>query len=602
MAVQMASSPTQDMINFGVSTGGETQVGKHGEAGVGVFADSASQQSFASTLESMARAGKRGDKEGKTLLSGKATEAVCAEGIAEFAELHSGKSEMALWWRSALECLESESEVDIEALIASYATREKKGRFDPDAILKEAGTSAQADSEQQTDAVAPESDETNDEIPAAIGDEDILNAAALLAAQAVAEIATDEAEPSELPEVPSAGTEEIEQASSGSVNADKIFTTSELLPKEDIEDVKHLPKSDGADALGATEAVTDDATEGDIDVDVVDAIDSPKPQQEPKQESEPAQTVRAETGQLPSVRDVSPQNEKTKPETDASIVAETTDESDDIAVSPDAPVAKKPDNATEDTAKTEDGKQSTSESIEELLARYRQERESRQDDSSGRGSSNQSRRDRNASTASSQARNQRTEAQTYAATREARDDAPRASAFATDLNSAVKNVRDELHPEQSASANRSGASPYVLNRELAFTDGVRTVLEFMRTDGTSEARIVVEPPALGHIDVSLRATSAGMEATFKVDNEHLKQMLQQQLDILKSSLQSQGIHVSALAVDIRNRDDQKGREAAGGGGKKSRHSGGPDDLDGIAEGETNILRLDLEKGLLHWVA
>lgn len=143
-------------------------------------------------------------------------------------------------------------------------------------------------------------------------------------------------------------------------------------------------------------------------------------------------------------------------------------------------------------------------------------------------------------------------------------------------------------------------STYSLNAESPLGDGMRSVLEFMRNDGINEARIVVEPPSLGRVDVSLQASGTGVEAVFKVDNESLKQILQQQLDILKTSLEAQGIHVSNLAVDIKNRDDQKGRPDLYGGRAKARRADGIVDADG--ENEPRLARIDLEKGLLHWVA
>jgi hypothetical protein len=75
-------------------------------------------------------------------------------------------------------------------------------------------------------------------------------------------------------------------------------------------------------------------------------------------------------------------------------------------------------------------------------------------------------------------------------------------------------------------------------------------------------------------------------------------MVQFHLDSLKTSLQAQGIHVSALAVDIRNSEEQKGRYS--GAPKKGRRVEAADGGDDMAE--TRIARLDLENGLLHWVA
>jgi hypothetical protein len=178
-----------------------------------------------------------------------------------------------------------------------------------------------------------------------------------------------------------------------------------------------------------------------------------------------------------------------------------------------------------------------------------------------------------------------------------------AGSFASELSTAMTSRGEQAAP----SANPVPSMPLpgaetVLNPDNAFGDGLTNVLEFMKNDGTNQARIVVEPPALGRVDVSLQATASGLEASFRVDNEHLRQMLQQQLDTLKASLQAQGIHVSSLEVDIKNRDDQKGRGDLYETGKKGRRAGGIDGTDGEPAGENRLVRLDLERGLLHWVA
>jgi hypothetical protein len=170
-----------------------------------------------------------------------------------------------------------------------------------------------------------------------------------------------------------------------------------------------------------------------------------------------------------------------------------------------------------------------------------------------------------------------------------------ASALASETraNSAPNEQKTELPP-----ATLPG-STYELRGSNLLGNGVSSVLEFMRNDGINEARIVVEPPALGRVDVSLQASGSGVEAVFKVDNEALKQILQQQLDLLKTSLEAQGIHVSNLAVDIKNREDQKGRSDLY-DGKRKIH--GADGIAGDDEDEPRTARIDLERGLLHWVA
>ena len=171
--------------------------------------------------------------------------------------------------------------------------------------------------------------------------------------------------------------------------------------------------------------------------------------------------------------------------------------------------------------------------------------------------------------------------------------------LAGELVSAARAGRASGGQETVLPAKTLPYATYELRGDNPLGDGVRSVLEFMKNDGINEARIVVEPPSLGRVDVSLQASGTGVEAVFKVDNEALKQLLQQQLDILKTSLEAQGIHVSGLAVDIKNREDQKGRPDPYGGKGKARRA------DGISDGggdEPRSARIDLERGLLHWVA
>lgn len=143
---------------------------------------------------------------------------------------------------------------------------------------------------------------------------------------------------------------------------------------------------------------------------------------------------------------------------------------------------------------------------------------------------------------------------------------------------------------------------YPLNAENPFGDGVLRTLEIMRGESVSEARMIVDPPALGRIDVSLQATANGVEASFRVDNEGLKQMLQQQIDVLKESLQAQGIHVAGLTVDIREREDRGGRGDLYGTKGKGRRIGGVEAADGEMPEAASVSRIDLERGLLNWVA
>jgi flagellar hook-length control protein FliK len=143
---------------------------------------------------------------------------------------------------------------------------------------------------------------------------------------------------------------------------------------------------------------------------------------------------------------------------------------------------------------------------------------------------------------------------------------------------------------------------YTLMSADKFGEGLRSVMTIMTRDGGAEARIVVEPPALGRVDISLRSSAGGVEANFRVDNEELRQMVQKQLDSLKESLTAQGIHISGMTVDIKNNEGDRGKTGVPKKGRRSARAGGAEELDEDIGDSASVLRLDLEKGLLHWVA
>ena len=139
-------------------------------------------------------------------------------------------------------------------------------------------------------------------------------------------------------------------------------------------------------------------------------------------------------------------------------------------------------------------------------------------------------------------------------------------------------------------ANRSQQLEQFLAR------GIEKTVQFLKEDGVAQARIVVDPPALGRVDISLSATDKGIEALIRVDNEALKQAVQSQLDQLRQNLADQGIQAASLSVDIRHGDD-KGRNVAQSQKKLKRSF-----VEEEEEEQVSMVRLDLEKGLLHWVA
>ncbi|QTX31663.1 flagellar hook-length control protein FliK [Aminithiophilus ramosus] len=124
-------------------------------------------------------------------------------------------------------------------------------------------------------------------------------------------------------------------------------------------------------------------------------------------------------------------------------------------------------------------------------------------------------------------------------------------------------------------------------------EGLAEAAKRTLTLGKNRATVVVEPPALGRVEIAVRQGAQGIEATLRVDNEGLRQTIQGQLDQLRTSLQQAGITLQGLSVDVRS--DGGERSLGGEGGRKTKQ---------VLPEEEEPLEgtLDLERGLLTWMA
>ncbi|MBL3538768.1 flagellar hook-length control protein FliK [Aminivibrio sp.] len=164
-------------------------------------------------------------------------------------------------------------------------------------------------------------------------------------------------------------------------------------------------------------------------------------------------------------------------------------------------------------------------------------------------------------------------------------------------------------PAQGPAGVRVAASPFPggFARELALAgrggaaleDGMHNVVRFMRAEGHHRASMIVDPPALGRVEIELAATTGGVEASIRVGNEQLRQLVQDQIALLRTHLQQQGVQVAEFTVDIRD---------SGGDGSRGAHdrTKGRNVRAAAGTGETEedapSFAVDLEQGLLHWVA
>ena len=154
--------------------------------------------------------------------------------------------------------------------------------------------------------------------------------------------------------------------------------------------------------------------------------------------------------------------------------------------------------------------------------------------------------------------------------------------------------------------SRTSPAPLDLRGTENFTqasglrDGLTNVVRFIRADGVQKARVVVDPPALGRISVELASGTSGVEASIKVSSEQIRQLVQDQISQLRMNLSQQGVQVAEFTVDVfTGQQDNSGNHNPQGQQQNGQYVNFFGDSE---DDETEEFRIDLEDGLLYWVA
>jgi hypothetical protein len=135
-----------------------------------------------------------------------------------------------------------------------------------------------------------------------------------------------------------------------------------------------------------------------------------------------------------------------------------------------------------------------------------------------------------------------------------------------------------------------------LSRNEALREGLDNVVRFIRTSGEQKAALIVDPPALGRVSVELTSSATGLEASIKVSSEQIRQLVQDQLAQLRLTLAQQGVQLTHFSVDVQQDGGQRQQQNA----SQRRQFGGL--IDGEEDEEQTVFRVDLDRGLLYWVA
>jgi flagellar hook-length control protein FliK len=140
-----------------------------------------------------------------------------------------------------------------------------------------------------------------------------------------------------------------------------------------------------------------------------------------------------------------------------------------------------------------------------------------------------------------------------------------------------------------------------LAQDEALREGLTNVVRFVRASGEQRASLIVDPPALGRVSVELTSSATGLEASIKVSSEQIRQLIQDQLAQLRWSLAQQGVQLTHFSVDVQQEDAGRQQQGTGRERRRAREISGVDAA-ADAQDEEAGFRVDLDQGLLYWVA
>lgn len=105
----------------------------------------------------------------------------------------------------------------------------------------------------------------------------------------------------------------------------------------------------------------------------------------------------------------------------------------------------------------------------------------------------------------------------------------------------------------------NGKTEQVVKPEAAFSDMVTKAKLFM-DNGRTEMNIQLKPEHLGSLNIKMVVEDGQMQAKFVTDRPEVKELIEQNIDLLKQKLSDVGIDVASVNVEVRNDAGEASRE------------------------------------------
>ncbi|MNW31832.1 Flagellar hook-length control protein FliK [compost metagenome] len=185
------------------------------------------------------------------------------------------------------------------------------------------------------------------------------------------------------------------------------------------------------------------------------------------------------------------------------------------------------------------------------------------------------------------------------------DATEQADSTATDNQTPVITTAGQLSVQTQGTTPSAPAQPVVHVRQFAkeMTEFVVQKLDIVKHTGLTEATIMLRPDHLGQLEVKLTMQNGHLVAQFMTEHSGAKDLLEQQMSQLRSSLQSQGIQVDKVEVthneSLSSHMYQDGR---GSGANQQQQSNQRSKARGREESEDALKVAEMAEELRNWTA
>ncbi len=140
-------------------------------------------------------------------------------------------------------------------------------------------------------------------------------------------------------------------------------------------------------------------------------------------------------------------------------------------------------------------------------------------------------------------------------------------------------------------------SPAVVGESLA------RFVEVIRDRKGHRGTLELDPPELGRLRITLESTRDSLNLHLVVEKAHSRSMIEESLEALRDSLARQGISLGETTVDVGGHAPQgRGSSPWAPGEQGGIPLTGAADAEDVTEQEQVVARLDIERGLFHWIA